>query len=294
MSDLKKWAEEHLDVRNVSGDEAQCLCMFHPDTSPSLYLNLDKGLYVCFACGEGGHVSKIAAKLGVPSPDEPLTRPDPKSRDISPSWVRDQTIRLQEIRLSQERSVHGGLVVLPERELALFDMEHEYWASRGITDEVVELFGLGYDLLSDAVTVPLRTLGGGYLGVVRRFLDPDHEPRYLYPPGLKKALVLFGAHKAKLHSKVAIVEGSIDALRCWSLGIPAVAVLGSELSWEQAAMLLSMGCDKLFAIGDGDAAGRKLNAQLKLSFPRACVEVAMPNGEDPGSVPSEVLTEACG
>ena len=288
-SDIRKWVEEHLDVRSISGDEAQALCLFHPDSSPSMYVNVEKGLFTCFACGAGGHVNQIAEKLGVPSPDEPLTRRDPKSRDISPSWVRDQIIRLQEIRLDQDRPDHGGLIVLPERELAQFDLPSDCWADRGITDEVVELFGLCYDLLNYAMTVPLRTLGGGYLGVLRRHLDPEVQPRYLYPAGFKKSLVLFGAHKAKLHPKIAITEGSIDALRCWSLGIPAVAVLGSELSWEQSQMLLGMGCDRYVAIGDGDAAGRKLNVAIQAALGRSCVALAMPEGEDPGSVSEDVL-----
>ena len=36
-----------------------CICPFHPDTNPSLFVNRQKQLFKCFACGEGGTVLKF-------------------------------------------------------------------------------------------------------------------------------------------------------------------------------------------------------------------------------------------
>lgn len=294
MSDLRKWVEEYLQPDSISGNEAQCLCVFHPDSSPSMWVNFAKGVYTCFACGAGGHIGKIAEQIGVPAPDEPITKRSEKSRDISTSWVRDQMVKLQRVRLDHERLDLDGLVVTPERELAQFNLPSDYWSERGLTDEVIKTFELGYDILNHAMTIPLRSLGGHFHGVIRRFLDPEVEPRYLYPAGFDKKLMLYGAYKAKLHSRVAITEGSIDALRCWSLGIPAVAVLGSEISERQLEILLGMGCSAYFGLGDGDDAGRRLNFHLGLRLGRAYHEIELPDGEDPGSVSSDVLTNAFG
>jgi len=293
VSDIRSWVEEYLQPDNISGSEAQCLCVFHADSNPSMYVNFKKGVFTCFSCGAGGHISKIAKQLDIPSPDEPLVR-QKQTRDISTSWVRDQMVKLQQARLDEERIDISGMIVTSERELERFKMPSDYWAERGITDEVVEEFELGYDILSYAMTIPLRSLGGHYHGVVRRFLDPEAEPRYLYPAGFDKQLMLYGAHKAKLHPRIAITEGSIDALRCWSLGIPAVAVLGSVVSERQVGILLGLGCSSYYALGDGDDAGRLLNFHLTEALGRSCHVIELPDGEDPGSVPGEVLTASFG
>ena len=37
-----------------SGADLVCKCPFHADKKPSLHVNLSKGLWNCFGCGEGG------------------------------------------------------------------------------------------------------------------------------------------------------------------------------------------------------------------------------------------------
>lgn len=293
MSDkIRRWVEEHLDVKMISGDEAQALCVFHADTNPSMYVNVDKGVFTCFSCGEGGSVRRIAEQLDIPSPLDPASASVPTckvARVPDRNWAAEIHRQLQVIALDEIRPKLGGLISAPERELGVFTPWHPYWLSRGISFEVQEQFGLGYDVMHDAITIPLRSIGGWYLGVVRRHLGPDSEPRYRYPLGFQKQLVLWGAHEAKLHHEVVITEGSLDAMRCWSLGLPAVAVLGSELSTQQSALLASLGCRRYWAAGDGDKAGRRLNGQLKAALGPLCRVVTMPNGEDPGSVSPEIL-----
>ena len=34
--------------------ELRCLCVFHRESHPSLFLNTEKGLWCCHACGVGG------------------------------------------------------------------------------------------------------------------------------------------------------------------------------------------------------------------------------------------------
>jgi DNA primase len=48
----------HDNVRGfrARGRRATGLCPFHPDKNPSLSIDLDRGLWNCFACAEGGDV----------------------------------------------------------------------------------------------------------------------------------------------------------------------------------------------------------------------------------------------
>ena len=43
--------------------EYLCLCPFHTDRNPSFYVNLDKGVYHCFGCGEKGDIIHLYAKM---------------------------------------------------------------------------------------------------------------------------------------------------------------------------------------------------------------------------------------
>lgn len=47
----------------VSGNDLMMCCPFHKENNPSFGINIETGLYNCFACGAKGHISKIAKNL---------------------------------------------------------------------------------------------------------------------------------------------------------------------------------------------------------------------------------------
>ncbi|WP_287719919.1 CHC2 zinc finger domain-containing protein, partial [Nitrosomonas sp.] len=50
----------HIPKFDANGKtEVQCLCPFHEDKNPSLSVNLEKGVFKCFGCGEQGGVVKF-------------------------------------------------------------------------------------------------------------------------------------------------------------------------------------------------------------------------------------------
>ena len=53
-SDLKRVFEAKGITLRKSGADLVCKCPFHSDKNPSLHVNLAKGLWNCFGCGEGG------------------------------------------------------------------------------------------------------------------------------------------------------------------------------------------------------------------------------------------------
>ena len=53
-SDLKRVFEAKGITLKKSGADLVCKCPFHSDKNPSLHVNLAKGLWNCFGCGEGG------------------------------------------------------------------------------------------------------------------------------------------------------------------------------------------------------------------------------------------------
>lgn len=44
---------------NAGRGEMRCRCPFHPDENPSFFMNMDKGLFICFGCQVGGDQVKL-------------------------------------------------------------------------------------------------------------------------------------------------------------------------------------------------------------------------------------------
>lgn len=235
---------KHLKDGRQTGDEVLSLCPFHHDSKPSFHFNVRKGMFICFACGEKGAAKKLAQRLDL-------------------ALVENATVDglIDAMRSLEAAQLEPANKPIPERSLGRFaGAPHLYWRrKRGFSNQTCKAFHLGYDPIRDELTIPYRNLYGELLGVIRRRLDDNIYPKYLYPKGVKKNLLLFGIEKvaaAKI-DRVALVEGSLDAVWCWQNGIPAVASLGSSLSEEQSDLLHEAGVQSVVLLHDYDLAGRK-------------------------------------
>lgn len=236
-----EFAERYLDVRSYVGDEALAICPYHRDTNPSFYFNVIKGVFICHACHEHGNVVSLARHLGVQAFGEPA----------STDTLRDR------LRATRERTeAPTGPHAKTEEWLEGFNYPHPYWSTRNFSDAAVEQFKLGYDPERDQVTIPLRDSYGRVLGVIRRRLD-DGRPKYVYPKGFNTGRHLFGAHLVRQNKerKVALVEGSLDAIACRDARVPAIAVLGSRLTNDQSRLLRSLHVRTVVIMFDNDKAG---------------------------------------
>ena len=72
--------------------------------------------------------------------------------------------------------------------------------------------------------------------------------------------MLFGLHKAKKEVSddlpFILVEGQLDAIRCWTIGLPAVAPQGTSIT-ENQLLLLKRFNERVICLLDGDDAGKK-------------------------------------
>lgn len=58
--------QRHVHQLRIRGNRATGLCPFHQERTPSLSINLEKGVFHCFGCGAGGGVKKFAELVGEP------------------------------------------------------------------------------------------------------------------------------------------------------------------------------------------------------------------------------------
>ncbi|MDA9764003.1 MAG: DNA primase [Opitutales bacterium] len=123
--------------------------------------------------------------------------------------------------------------------------------------------------------------------------DRSHEAKYVNSPEtplFNKSSVLFGLHKAKKEVSedlpFILVEGQLDAIRCWTIGLPAVAPQGTSIT-ENQLLLIKRFNEKIICLLDGDDAGKKAALRALPMAWKAGLDISyypLPDGSDPDDV----------
>lgn len=240
---------KHFDVRSVSGDELMCICVFHDDSNASMQVNADTGLWLCFSCDAKGGPVTLFEEVGVniTSGQENLD-------------IQDVILKINKLRKPEPKEEER---IYRDDYLSQFSVVPiDYWEKgRGFSKKTVQAFELGYDMLSDSATIPIRNIEGQLLGVIRRAFNPsDDEPRYKYPLKFKRSHHLFGEWRVEADptaTHVVLTEGSLDAIRVTEAGYNGMAIYGSSISETQVRVLRRLGVLRVTLFFDDDAAGRK-------------------------------------
>ena len=186
------------------------------------------------------------------------------------------------------------------------DPSHPYLSKRGLSPELVELFGLGFctkGSMAGRVCIPIHNVHGELVAYAGRWVGtdedlPEGEEKYKLPKGFHKALELFNLHRVKHCKHLILVEGYFSAMRLHGLRLPAVALMGSSLSEEQVALLREH-CPALRFVTvmlDGDEAGEKAGDIITARLAKHwwTRKVALPDGTQPDTVETSVLEQLLG
>ncbi|TVP79562.1 MAG: DNA primase [Puniceicoccaceae bacterium] len=146
--------------------------------------------------------------------------------------------------------------------------------------------------------VPIRDVQARVVAFTARQLpqtpkdDPAREAKYVNSPEtpiFHKGRILFGMDHARTHLKEGgsflLVEGQLDAIRCWSVGLhTAVAPQGTAITDDQLHLMRRYDPSSIECLLDGDSAGRKAALRaLPLAF-KAGLEfrfLLLPDKADP-------------
>lgn len=130
-----------------NGTSWRGLCPFHSEKTPSFNVRPDKGFYKCFGCGKGGDVFEfIIAIKGVEFVEavEELAEmsgiPLPRSVQETP----EQAQKHKEKKRLQERLTHALTFYRQTLKSPKGEQARRYLEQRGLKQEVVERFQLGY------------------------------------------------------------------------------------------------------------------------------------------------------
>lgn len=177
-----------------------------------------------------------------------------------------------------------------------------FYAKRGIDPD-----RMGYRFRG-RLMIPIRDHQGRVVAFTARQLeitpqdDPSREAKYINSPEtpiFHKGSLLFNLDRARLEvseeKPFVMVEGQLDAIRCWSVGLTtAVAPQGTGIT-ESQLRLLKRYEPQLIVLLDGDSAGQKAALRMlpiALSQGVEAIFIPLTDKEDPDDIFREGGSEA--
>lgn len=239
----------------------------------------------CFACGwAGGLTEMISAVFGYNDNgaygEKWLSR---NFLSLSVEMRKPLTLQMSRGVSRRQQRVPG----FTEQELDSYRYIHPYMYERGLTDEIIEEFDIGYDARSSAITFPCYYADGFPAFIARRSVKTKY---FNYPEDVEKPV--YGADRfyRQQYDFAVICESVFNALTCWKHGLPAVALLGTGAK-EQYDILKNMPVRKFILGLDPDEAGRKGASKIRqyLGNSKIITEFDIPEGYDINDLDEKVL-----
>lgn len=146
-ADMVEVVSSHTDLKRAGAGRYMGLCPFHEERSPSFSVNSNEKLYHCFGCGVGGDLfGFVMAADNVDFPDavESLAERygvELKREDEDP---RAEQRRQERIRLTELLDRAGAFYASFFQTADEARKAREYLAARGLEEETLKEFGVGY------------------------------------------------------------------------------------------------------------------------------------------------------
>ena len=223
-------------------DEYSIQCPFHVDNISSCSINLDKGLWICFAgCGSGSLALFIQMLTGKSWQDV--------NKELTP-YKEDTNFNFFTI-VENDQQTNQKM----NSPYVLYDLADDHWIyERDFTKQILLLWNCKQNLFGDLV-IPVENELSEAIGWIKRRLH--EEPKYLYSKGFKKSLCLFGINHITNYEKIYITEGALDAMWLNQNGYSALSILGAIISVSQVNLISSLAPSEVVLGLDNDEAGQK-------------------------------------
>ncbi len=275
------------------------LCPFHNEKTPSFHVNPARQMYKCFGCGVGGNVltfvmeyenltfpeamEMLAQENGIELPKQELTAQQKQQEslrqtllEINKKAARYYFALLKSPRgkpgydyltgrgLSDETILHFGLGYAGQGGGELY----QYMKKEGYSDSVLKETGLfkmdergAYDKFWNRVMFPIMDANNRVIGFGGRVMG-DAKPKYLNSPETKifdKSRNLFGLNYAKRgkRSHMILCEGYMDVIALHQAGFTNAVASLGTAFTEQQANLIRRYTDEVLLTYDSDGAGIK-------------------------------------
>lgn len=282
-----------------SGGSYTGLCPFHNEKTPSFSVNPARQMYKCFGCGAGGSVITFVMEY------ENYTFPEAleslaeragitlKAEEADGYHKEQESIKMKLLEINRK----AGSFYYAILKSAQGKTGYDYLKSRGLSDETIRHFGLGYagqgsmnlynflkhegygdDILKETglfkidergaydkffnrVIFPIMDANSRVIGFGGRVMG-DAKPKYLNSPETKlfdKSRNLFGLNYAKLgkNKNMVLCEGYMDVIALHQAGFTNAVASLGTAFTIQQAGIIKRYTDEVLLTYDSDQAGQK-------------------------------------
>ena len=271
------------------------VCPFHDDTNPSMSVSPSRQIYKCFSCGATGTVFKFimdyenisfmeavkkVADLGGIAVN--IGKIHKKKTNTELHQIYDLSLKfyINNLNTAQGREAKEYLNkrnisedIIKEFQIGLAlkkDTLSKILIKKFKPEDVLKSGLVGkndygyYDLFYERIMFPLYDLDGNPVAYSGRIYNRQDNSKYfntIETEIFKKGELLYNYHRAKdearRKNKVLIMEGFMDVIRAYTIGVKnVVATMGTAVTEVQANLIKRMAKEIILCF-DGDEAGAK-------------------------------------
>lgn len=273
-------------------DDILVTCPFHKDglenrASCHIYCgdskeDLTYGTFHCFTCGEKGNFIKFVAACFN------------SSISFAEQWLIEnfaaEEINIEHYQFDDDINLSTNKTnYIDESQLDSMQTWHPYLAQRKLSPEVCKLFKVRYDTKTKCIVFPVWDIDNNLVMLTKRSVETKH---FYIQKDCEKPVYLLNYIQANNINTVVVCESQINALTCFSLGIPAIALLGTGTREQYES--LNKSCIKHYILAfDGDDAGDKgITRFIKNIRKDVYVDIMLiPRGRDINDLSLEELSQ---
>lgn len=299
--DIVEFIGQYLQLKKA-GINYCALCPFHSEKTGSFMVSPERQTFKCFGCGEGGDVFTFVQKM------EGLSFPETLKLLGDRVGVQIETRPAEEIKREKsqkDRLFKVNLLAAKFFKMKLWSKEGEealdYLRSRGISDETIQDFKIGYapagyelegyfkkygftpreaeqagspQRFRYRIIFPIFSSFGEIVGFSGRIFEKalpsgvSPNPKYLNTPEtpiFHKSKVLYGLNLAKTaireKKRVVVVEGQMDVAAAHEAGIEEVVATSGTALTRDHLQVLGRYTPNVIFAFDEDEAGQKTARQ---------------------------------
>lgn len=268
--DLAQHGVNRFHIFRNNGDNVQTNCPFHKngqERKPSFGVNGEIDKCHCFSCGWAGTIEEMISELygyqdeGKFGKRWLIKRFNTVEIETRPNIMEGFNVRRgitfnhgkNFANAETDRPIDGTGSGITEEELDKYRYIHPYMYERGLTDEIIERFDIGYDRERKEITFPVRDIEGRCVFIAGRSVECKF---FRLPKDTDKPLYQGYRFTDGSYKYCYITESFLNCLTCWKYDKPAIAMIGTG-NKKQYEILNKLPVREYILAFDPDEAGRK-------------------------------------
>lgn len=273
--DLAQHGVDRFHIFRNNGENVQTNCPFHKngqERKPSFGVNGEIDKCHCFSCGWAGTIEEMISELygyqdeGKFGKRWLIKRFNNVEIETRPNIMEGFNVRqihscncnrcnnICDSEYNRDCNRYVG-----ELELDRYRYIHPYMYERGLTDEIIERFDIGYDRERKEITFPVRDIKGRCIFIAGRSVERKF---FRLPKGLDKPIYCSDKFRAGTYRTAYITESFLNCLTCWKYDKPAMAMIGTG-NQKQYEILNKLPVREYILAFDPDEAGRKATERFR-------------------------------